>query len=49
MDIELGRMQNRIIESNKKLTEESTKKALIDGLSKRLVELKNITPYRQSA
>ena len=37
--VEIGKMQNYIIESTKKLTEKSTKKSLIDSLSKILQEL----------
>ena len=36
----LGKIESYIRESNKKLIEESTKKSLIDDLSKRLLELK---------
>ena len=36
----LGKIESYISESNKKLIEESTKKSLIDYLSKRLLELK---------
>ena len=39
MAIELGRIQNHIIESTTKLTKESTKNALIDCLSKIILEL----------
>ena len=38
--LELGKIESYINESNKKLTEESTKKSLIDDLSKRLSESK---------
>ena len=37
---ELGKIESYISESKKTLTEESTKKALIDDFSKRLLELK---------
>ena len=36
---EFGKICNHINESNKKLTEESTKKYLIDKISRRLLEL----------
>ena len=35
--IEIGKIYNRIIESTKKLTKKSTKKSLIDKISKRFV------------
>ena len=38
--IEFGKIESSISESNKKLIEKSTKKSLIDHLSKRLSELK---------
>ena len=38
--VEIGRIQNFIVEANKKLTEESTKKYLINELSDRLLRLK---------
>ena len=38
--VELGKIESYISESNKKLTEESTKKSLINDLSKILLELK---------
>ena len=50
----ISKVKNKIFrhnkESIKKLSEESTKKSLIDDFSKRLLglEFKNITPYRQS-
>ena len=37
--IEIGKIYNRISESNKKLTKESTKESLIDKISRRLLEL----------
>ena len=37
--LELGKIESYISESNKKITEESTKNSLIDDLSKRLLEL----------
>ena len=36
--VEIGKIYNHIKESNKKLTKESTKKSLIDKISKRLSE-----------
>ena len=36
--VELGKIESYISESNKELTEESTKKSLIDDLSKRLLK-----------
>ena len=36
---EIGKIYNHISESNKKLTEELTKKSLIDKISRRLLEL----------
>ena len=39
--IEIGKMQNHIVKSIKKLTEESTKKSLIDKLSDKLLEFKS--------
>ena len=38
--VEFGKIESSISESNKKLIEKSTKKLLIDHLSKRLSELK---------
>ena len=38
--IEIGKIHNHSIESIKKLAKESTKKSLIDDLSKKLLELK---------
>ena len=40
INIELGKIHNHIIESTRKLTEESTKKSLIDELSDKLLGLK---------
>ena len=37
--VEIGKIQNNIIESTKKLTKNSTKKCLIDKTSKKLLEL----------
>ena len=37
--VEIGKIQNCIVKSTKKLTEESTKESLIDKLSKRLLRL----------
>ena len=39
VDIEIGKIYNHIKESNKKLTEELTKKSLIENFSMRLLEL----------
>ena len=40
INIELGKIHNHIIESTRKLTEESTQKSLIDELSDKLLGLK---------
>ena len=37
--VEIGKIQNCVVKSTKKLTEESTKESLIDKLSKRLLRL----------
>ena len=37
--VEIGKLHNYITESTKKLTEESTKKSLIDELSNKLLRL----------
>ena len=37
--VEIGKIQNHIVKSTKKLTEESTKKSLIDELSNKLLRL----------
>ena len=37
--VEIGRIQNFVVEANKKLTEESTKKSLIDEISNKLLGL----------
>ena len=37
--VEIGKIQNFLVEANKKLTEELTKKSLIDEISSKLLEL----------